>query len=105
METRRSLLHSDRKYNRQGKTVCSFNSVLHAKAKLISIQSTYNNQKVEVEWLESSLPLQNRVDESLAVNSFSPVVAVPSDNMNGNNYDTSRVGMEYDLSGGTQGIL
>ncbi len=57
---------------------------------------------MDVEWLESSLPLENMVDNNnLAVNFFSPIAVAP-DNMNGNNYDTSRVGMEYDLSGGMQ---
>ncbi|KAG4071617.1 hypothetical protein HA402_011771 [Bradysia odoriphaga] len=65
----------------------------------ITVKSTYNNQKVDVDWLEHNLPSQNLVDNSLSTNFFLPV-AVPSDNMNGNNYDTSKVGMEYDLSGG-----
>lgn len=45
------------------------------------------------------------IDNNLAVNFFSPSAVVP-ENMNGNNFDTSKVGMEYDLSGGvsTQGI-
>lgn len=46
------------------------------------------------------------VDNSLVVNVFSPVAVIPPDNMNGDNYDSSKVGMEYDLSGGvTQGNL
>lgn len=69
------------------------------------VQSNYNNQKIDVEWLESNLPMVNLADISLPVNGLSPIV-IASDNMNGNNYDTSRVGMEYDLSGGApnQGI-
>lgn len=71
------------------------------------IQSNYNNQKVDVEWPETNLPLQNVVDDSLVVNGFAPIAVVPDNNMNGDNYDTSKVGMEYDLSGGasSQGIL
>ncbi|KAJ6640899.1 Integrin alpha-PS3 [Pseudolycoriella hygida] len=65
--------------------------------KNITVKSNYNNQKVDVEWLETNLPLQI-VENNVEVNVFPPIVAVP-DNMNGNNYDTSRVGMEYDLSG------
>lgn len=57
-----------------------------------------------MEWLENNLPLQNLVADNLALNVFAPI-PVGSDNMNGNNYDSSKVGMEYDLSGGasTQG--
>lgn len=46
------------------------------------------------------------IDSNAAVNFFSPVAVVP-DSMNGNSYDSSKVGMEYDLGGGasTQGIF
>lgn len=64
------------------------------------MQSNYNNQKIDIEWLNSNLPMQNMVDNNLGVNVISPVGVAASDNMNGNNYDTSRVGVEYDLSGG-----
>lgn len=45
------------------------------------------------------------IDNNLAANFFSPSAVVP-ENMNGNDFDTSKVGMEYDLSGGlsTQGM-
>lgn len=72
---------------------------------MFSVQSNYNNQKIDVEWLETNLTMDLTADDNLAVNVLSPVV-LATDNMNGNNYDSSKIGMEYDLSGGasTQGI-
>lgn len=52
---------------------------------------------MDVEWLENTIPLQRMIDNNLAVNFFSPA-AIPSDNANGNNYDSSKVEGENDQS-------
>lgn len=44
--------------------------------------------------------MQNMADSNFDVNILASPGVVGSDNMNGINYDSSKMGMDYDLSGG-----
>ncbi|KAJ6640903.1 Integrin alpha-PS3 [Pseudolycoriella hygida] len=60
----------------------------------ISVKSQYNNQEYDIEWSQNNTILfQNAIESS----SHSTVVV---ENMNGMDYDPSKIGAEIDLSGG-----
>lgn len=58
-------------------------------------QSQYNNQQFEIEWSQNNTILfQNPIETS------SQSVPYGVENMNGMNYDPSKIGAEIDLGGG-----
>lgn len=63
-------------------------------------QSQYNNQQFEIEWSQNNTILfQNPIETS------SQSVPYIAENMNGMDYDPSKIGSEIDLSGGVAGMF
>lgn len=55
----------------------------------------YNNQKLNVEWTQN-----NTIMILDAMESSTMLPNLPAENYNGMQFDTSRIGLEYDLGGG-----
>lgn len=63
----------------------------------ISIASMYNNQKLSVEWSQNNTIMILDAIESTT----SSTVNVPIEDYNGMQFDASKIGLEYDFSGGS----